>query len=127
MKTLTIIRNFIVSSLVLLSITSFAAAAAVTRIAVGANAAAIQATVDLFRADLGGVNNGVGSSLTTGRREINWDGVPDAQSAPNILPFDFFNTTSPRGAVFESIGNIAGQHAFRVSTNAASGTAVRLR
>ena len=99
--------------------------AAVTRTAAGANPAAIQATVDQFRADLGGANNGVGNSFQTGRREINWDGVPDAFAEPNALPFNFFNVNSPRGAVFHSIGNIGGNHQFRVSANAASGTVVR--
>ena len=47
----------------------------VVREAAGANAAAIQAAVDQFRADLGGANNGntVGTQ-PSGRREINWDG-----------------------------------------------------
>ena len=41
----------------------------------GANAAAIQSTVDAFRAALGDPNNGnTAGPLTTGRREINWDG-----------------------------------------------------
>lgn len=78
--------------------------APVVRRTSGANAAAIQATVDQFRTDLGGANNGVGGSTTTGRREINWDGVPDGSSSPNALPGDFFNVTSPRGAIFSSFG-----------------------
>jgi hypothetical protein len=100
-------------------------ASPVLRVAAGANAAAIQAAVDQFRADLGGVNNGVGSSFSTGRREINWDGVPDSFAEPNPLPFNFFNVNSPRGLIFHSIANIGGNHQFRVSAAAASGTAVR--
>lgn len=88
-------------------------AAPVGRTANGANAAAIQAAVDQFRADLG-QNNGVGRSFTNGRREINWDAVPDARSAPFILPGNFFNVNSPRGAVFTS--PCAGPN-FRVSGN----------
>ena len=46
--------------------------------AAGPNPASIQSTVDQFRTAIGGVNNGVASNaaglLTTGRREINWDG-----------------------------------------------------
>lgn len=99
--------------------------APVLRVAAGANAAAIQAAVDQFRIDLGGVNNGVGGSFPTGRREINWDGVPDNMSEPNALPYNFFNLTSPRGVIFHSIANIGGNHQFRVSASAASGTAVR--
>lgn len=74
-------------------------AAPVIRTASGANAAAILATVDQFRTDLGGVNNGVGSSFATGRREINWDGVPDNFASPNNLPVGFFNVNSPLGVV----------------------------
>ncbi|CAN5827022.1 hypothetical protein BH20ACI4_BH20ACI4_02170 [soil metagenome] len=95
--------------------------AQVIRTAAGANAAAIQATVDQFRADLGGINNGVGGSFTTGRREINWDGVPNEFASPNNLPVDFFNVNSPRGVIFDSIT----PHFLRVSANLASGTAVR--
>jgi hypothetical protein len=87
--------------------------APVIRSAAGANPAAIQATVDQFRADLGGSNNGVGNSFTNGRREINWDGVPDSFASPNNLPVDFFNVNSPRGAVFNTI--FAGTENFRVS------------
>jgi hypothetical protein len=100
-------------------------AAAVIRVAAGANAAAIQSAVTQFRADLGGTNNGVGGSFINGRREINWDGVPDTASEPNPLPYNFFNVTSPRGVVFHSIANIGGNHQFRVSASTASGTAVR--
>ncbi len=85
----------------------------------GADPAAIQATVDNFRAALG-ANNGVGGSFAGGRREINWDGVPDAFSAPNNLPANFFNANSPRGVVFSTAGT-----GFQVSANAASGTPVR--
>jgi PEP-CTERM motif len=78
-------------------------AAIVQFTATGANAAAIQATVDAYRTALG-ANNGVGGTFPTGRREINWDGVPAAFSAPNNLPPDFFNVNSPRGVVFSTPG-----------------------
>lgn len=64
----------------------------------GPDPASIQADVDAFRALLG-TNNGVGGAFTAGRREINWDGVPDSFSAPNFLPNNFFNANSPRGVV----------------------------
>ena len=38
------------------------------------------------------------------RREINWDGVPAASSAPNTLAANFFNVTSQRGVVFSTPG-----------------------
>lgn len=85
----------------------------VVRSATGANAAAIQATVNQFRVDLG-ANNGVGPSATpgVGRREINWDAVPDsfASGGANAFPGNFFDLPkgSPagriRGARFVSSG-----------------------
>ena len=98
--------------------------AAVVRTGSGPNAAAITGVRDVFRTDLGGGTvagaNGLFQDATGARREINWDGVPDARSAPNDLPADFFNVTSPRGAVFSTPGS-----GFQVSATAASGTPVR--
>ena len=95
----------------------------VSRTAAGANAAAIQATVDQFRADLGGSNNGVGNSFVTGRREINWDGVPDNFASPNNFPVDFFNVNSPRGILFTA----AVFADLRVSANASNPTNTPIR
>ena len=81
--------------------------------AAGANAAAIQGTVDSFRAALGALNPNVVGSFGSGRREINWDGVPDAFSAPNNLPGNFFNANSPRGVVLSTPGS-----GLQVSANA---------
>jgi hypothetical protein len=96
-----------------------ASAAPVPFSAAGANAAAIQPTVDAFRTALGTLNPNVAGSTGSGRREINWDGVPDALAAPNNLPANFFNVNSPRGVVFSTPGT-----GFQVSANAASGTPV---
>jgi hypothetical protein len=102
-------------------------AAPVVRQGSGANTAALQAIVDQFRADLGGSNNGVGGSFRNGRREINWDGVPDNFSEPNDLPLDFFNVNSPRGVIFNAIEDETGAalNRFAVSANTASGVPVR--
>ena len=70
----------------------------------GESPADIQAAVDSFRDSLGPLNPNAPGSFPSGRREINWDGVPDAFSAPNNLPADFFNANSPRGAVFFTPG-----------------------
>lgn len=83
----------------------------------GANAAAIQIAVDQFRTDLGVLNLNVSGSFGTGRRQINWDGVPDAQAAPNNLTAGFFNVNSPRGAVFSTAGT-----GFQVSANSSNPT-----
>lgn len=57
----------------------------------GTDAASIQATVDTFRAALGSPNNGNASGpLTSGRREINWDGGGSTANSPGSVPFNAF-------------------------------------
>ncbi len=89
----------------------------------GANVASITPVRDAYRTALGGGTvagaNGLFSDGTGARREINWDGVPDASAAPNNLPANFFNVNSPRGVVFSTPGT-----GFQVSATAASGTPV---
>jgi hypothetical protein len=87
-----------------LSLPMTASAAPVVFQAAGANKEDIQSAVDAFRDFLGPLNPNVVGSFQGGRREINWDAVPDAFSAPNLLPPDFFNANSPRGAVFFTPG-----------------------
>ena len=83
-----------------------------------ANAAGITPTRDAFRSAVGGGTVAGANGLFGGaRREINWDGVPDAQAASNALSANFFNSTSPRGVEFSTPGT-----GFRVSAN--SGLAV---
>ena len=83
------------------------APAQVVRSGAGPNAAdaTLLAARDNFRLDLGG-GTVVGTNGSFGgvRREINWDGVLAASAAPNLLAANFFNTTSPRGAVFSTAG-----------------------
>lgn len=86
----------------LLGVLSLPAQGAAVLFSVGnSDVPGITPTVDRFRAALG-ANNGVGGTHPGGRREINWDGVPPAFRNPH--PGDFFNSNSPRGAVFATPG-----------------------
>lgn len=71
-----------------------------------------------FRSQLGDSLNTT-PGKTSGRREVNWDGVPPAFTNNNLFPFDFFNATDPalpagrkRGLVLKSTGD-----EFRISDN----------
>jgi hypothetical protein len=71
----------------------------------------ITGVVAQFRTLLGDPLNGATpGSQPAGRREINWDGVPATFTDNDAFPGDFFNTRSPRGAVFTTQGP-----AFRIS------------
>lgn len=87
-----------------LFLSASSAAAQVVFSSAGQNADDIQATVDAFRASLGALNAGPSTgSGPDGRREVNWDGVPDAfaSGGANAFPGDFFNlaTGNPAGRV----------------------------
>src|SRR5213075_2315965 len=72
--------------------------------AAGPTVASIQSTVDEYRAALGQPNNGnAAGPLTSGRREINWDGggANNTTTAP-VTPFNVFLNT--RGAQFTTPG-----------------------
>lgn len=72
--------------------------------AAGPNVASIQSTVDQFRAALG-ANNGIVAPpqpLTTGRREINWDGGGSVATTVTGTPLDTFLVG--RGARFTTPG-----------------------
>ncbi len=57
--------------------------------------------IEQFR-NLLGENNGNKPAQSKGRREINWDGVPDEKAAPAFLPSDVFRV---RGAILETPGD----------------------
>jgi hypothetical protein len=98
--------------LAMVSMPAFPAAIVVS--ATGPTAGSITAARDQFRVDIGGgVVAGANGSFGGVRREINWDGVPDMFSAPNLLPADFFNVNSPRGVIFSTPDT-----GFEVSANA---------
>ncbi|MDQ3686095.1 MAG: hypothetical protein M3430_10920, partial [Acidobacteriota bacterium] len=71
------------AALIVFSLPSTISAAPVIFQAAGANAAAIQAQVDAFRAQLGNPDNlNAPGPLAGGRREINWDGGGSTATAP---------------------------------------------
>ncbi|MEO1009280.1 MAG: GC-type dockerin domain-anchored protein [Planctomycetota bacterium] len=88
----------------------------------GATAGDITATVDAFRDALGDLNRPEPGTVGTGRRQIDWDAAPDAVSAPNDFPGDFFNFPAfprARGVVFTTDGT-----GFQLSATEASGVGV---
>jgi len=102
---------------VALGAAKLAGAAPVEFAGAGAHPADIQTPVTAFRTALG-ANNGIGGTFSTGRREINWDGIPDAFSAPHLMPPNFFNANSRRGVVFFTPGS-----GFKVSAKVGNPTA----
>lgn len=87
-----------------LLVASPAVAGPVVREATGADAAAIQAAVVAFRADLGNPDNGgAPGSQPAGRREIGWDGG-GAASPPSLDPIPNIRFAA-RGAVFVTPGS----------------------
>lgn len=68
----------------------------------------VTATVNRFRRLLGPDNGGAPGGRARGRREINWDAVPDELAAPHALPGDYFNAAAApraRGAVLATPGD----------------------
>ena len=80
----------------------------------------ITAQLTQFRALLGDPVNGT-PNQTTGRREVNWDGVPPNLTNNNNFPFDFFNNTDPAGPNGRKRGLVMNNAtSFRVDTTAFS-------
>ena len=70
----------------------------------------ITPAVGRYRDLLGSLNLNVKGQQPGNRREINWDGVPAGFTNNDLFPGDFFNATSPRGALFTTDGS-----GFRIS------------
>ena len=71
----------------------------------------ITGAVARYQRILGPDNGGTPETHASGRREINWDGVPDEFAQPNAFPPDFFNGTDApraRGAVLDTPGDHLG-------------------
>jgi len=65
----------------------------------------IAGTLNAFRAALGGALNASNTPpADSGRREINWDGVPAAVTNVDNFPATFFNVNSKRGALLSTPG-----------------------
>lgn len=89
---------------------------------VGTDAAAVEDTVDAYSDALGALNPFEPQNFSGGRRQINWDGAPDAVSAPNAFPGDFFNFNAApraRGIAFSTNGD-----SLQLSATADSGAGV---
>ena len=103
-------RKLLLSVSVWLACSVSAFAAAIPFSVSGLDATSIQVTVDAFRTALGTNNGAAATPFPSGRREVNWDGVPDALSAPNPMPKTQFQA---RGILFDTPGT-----GFQVSANA---------
>ena len=69
------------------------------------DSATVAGTLDAFRAALGGQLNAPNSPpADSGRREINWDGVPAAVTNVDTFPLAFFNVNSKRGVIMSTPG-----------------------
>jgi len=96
------IRAYCVAITVLVMTGLPVSAGAISFEAAGPDAASIQATVDAFRAALGDPNNGnAAGPLSTGRREINWDG---GGVTTTISPTPFNGFQNVRGALLSTPG-----------------------
>ena len=73
--------------------------------AAGPSAASIQSTVDQFRAALGVANNGNNPGLTSGHREINWDGGSPTNAATTLSGTPLTAFLNTRGANITTRGS----------------------
>lgn len=89
---------------------------------------AVQTKMDEFRALLGPLNTSPDAPSANGRREINWDGVPD-NLLHQKLPADFFNPVGndapvarQRGLAYDAAGNFQVSNTGFAPLNAGAAT-----
>ena len=83
------------------------------------------AAVAQYRALLGPDNGGAPNGDPNGHREINWDGVPDEQAAPNGYLADFFNTKEAPRARGVHLASRSGKLMVSAKEGNPTGTPVR--
>ncbi|MBC7850549.1 MAG: hypothetical protein H7Y31_12485 [Chitinophagaceae bacterium] len=90
-----------------------------TVVKIAGDSAGILGSVNQFRLILGDSVN-LTPNKTSGRREINWDGVPADLSNNSLFPVDFFNNTDPNGPAGRKRGlaYVNPGPGFRVDTSA---------
>jgi hypothetical protein len=87
-------------------LTSQASGSFITFESASPTVAGITPTRDAFRSALGGgAVAGANGDFGGLRREINWDGVPDLFSDPNLLPANFFNVEFTTRRCLQHSGN----------------------
>ncbi len=78
------------------------------------DSASIAPDVDAFRTALGGsLHPPAAPADDSGRREVNWDGVPPALTNVDTFPGDFFNVNSTRGLLMVAPGNPLRLHSLQ--------------
>ena len=96
------IGRFLVAALVM-TLTGAPAVSHAFSIIQGTGAAGTQTAVDDFRTAVGDPNNGINPGpLSSGRREINWDGGGNPNGSPGVTPFAVFQN---RGVIFTTPGS----------------------
>ena len=103
MKSISFLSSALATAIVVSGVMTPSAFALSIQQASGSDAAAIQAVVNAFRADLGNPDNlNAPGPLASGRREINWDGGGATNGTAAVTPFTVFQNT--RGSTFTTPG-----------------------
>lgn len=95
-----LIRSIVLSSFALVLAVTSVSAEQVNFVASGADSGALTGQIVGLRLAIGGANNGVGGSYTSGRREIDWE-VTENFASPNNFVNTYYNFISPRGLILD--------------------------